>query len=94
MNVPLDFNNETPLTLAEVPRHLPKRNGKKVHYSTVYRWVTKGTRGRVLESALIGGIRYTTIEALQRFCHGRPMSPTKAGIDLQAVCRALDEAGV
>ncbi len=36
------FARETPLVFSDVPKRLPKRNGKKVHYSTVYRWATKG----------------------------------------------------
>ena len=55
------------IALSDAPKYLPRRNGKKVHYSTVYRWATKGARGRVLETRLVGGIRYTTREALQRF---------------------------
>ena len=67
MNVILDNQNEQMIALSDVPKHLPRRNGKKVHYSTVYRWVTKGARGRILESKLVGGIRYTTLAALNRF---------------------------
>jgi len=64
-----DLANAIPLT--EVPNLLPRRRGKKTHYSTVYRWATKGARGRVLESKLVGGIRYTSQEALQRFINHR-----------------------
>lgn len=66
--MPTNPKSEQRILLSEVPDLLPKRNGKKVHYSTVYRWANKGTRGRKLESHLIGGIRYTTLEALERFC--------------------------
>ncbi|WP_146415060.1 DUF1580 domain-containing protein [Crateriforma conspicua] len=66
-----DLTNEHPITLKEVPKHVPKRGGKKVHYSTVYRWATRGARGRVLESAMVGGIRYTTVEAIGRFLNHR-----------------------
>ena len=63
----IDLTNDTLIALSEVPQHLPKRNGKKVHYSTVYRWATKGARGRILDTELVGGIRYTTVSALQEF---------------------------
>ena len=66
------FRGEHPIILRKVPEHLPKRNGKKVHYSTVYRRSTKGARGRILETFLVGGIRYTTIEAVQRFLNSKP----------------------
>ncbi len=88
--------NETPITLADVAHHLPKRRGRTIHYSTVFRWATKGVRGRVLQSMLIGGIRYTTVEALERFLN-EPISvrPVKLPIDdLSAVNQALDEAGL
>jgi len=61
------IQQELPVALTDVPGLLPKRNGKKVHHSTVYRWTTKGARGRMLESQLIGGVRYTTVAALNRF---------------------------
>lgn len=56
--------------LREVANLLPHRRGKKVHYSTIYRWAMKGARGRVLESHMVGGIRYTTYAALRRFLDG------------------------
>ena len=69
----LDFTREQAIPLSEVPRYVPKRRGKKVHYSTVYRWATKGVRGRHLETALIGGIRYTTVEEVLRFLAAKPL---------------------
>ncbi len=68
----LDFTKEQAIPLSEVPRYVPKRRGKKVHYSTVYRWATKGARGRPLETVLIGGIRYTTVEEVLRFLAAKP----------------------
>lgn len=76
-----DFQAETTIPLAEVPKLLPRKNGKKVHYSTVYRWVTKGTRGRVLESMLIGGVRFTTVEALNRFFGTTTIKAAESGVD-------------
>lgn len=76
MNLPLEIQASSPIALTDVPDLLPRRRGKKVHHSTVYRWATKGARGRVLESQLIGGVRYTSIAALNRF-----FSPTIAKSD-------------
>lgn len=56
-----------PVALTDVPKLLPKRHGKKVHHSTVYRWATKGVRGRVLESHKVGNVCFTTVSALNRF---------------------------
>jgi hypothetical protein len=67
MSAYLDIYHDVPVALTDVPDLLPRRRGKKVHHSTVYRWVTKGARGRVLESQLIGGVRYTSVAALNRF---------------------------
>ena len=68
----IDLANERMVAVTEVPEHLPRRRGKKVHISTIYRWIQRGARGKVLESALLGGIRYTSLEALQRFLGDTP----------------------
>jgi len=83
---------ETLVSLREASSYLPRRRGKKVHYSTVFRWATKGARGQLLESTLIGGVRYTTLEALRRFSSSHPHLSNAESID--AVERSLDEAGL
>lgn len=67
MSASIKIQQDIPVALTDVPSLLPRRHGKKVHHSTVYRWVTKGARGRVLESQFIGGVRYTSVAALNRF---------------------------
>ena len=92
-NSQINLQREKLLPLNEVPRHLPLRKGKRTHYSTIYRWATKGVRGHVLESVLIGGIRYTTHEALERFvahAHGSEQNDAHA----QAIEAALRRAGL
>jgi len=37
------------------------------HVSTVVRWGTKGVRGVLLETILVGGRRFTSHEAIERF---------------------------
>lgn len=91
----LDFTKEQAITLSEVPKHVPKRRGKKVHYSTVYRWATKGARGRVLATAMSGGIRYTSIEEVKRFLNATPTVATETNTDVNAAIEAaLADAGV
>lgn len=93
----IDLKKESAITLAEVPLHVPRRNGRKVHYSTVYRWVTKGARGRRLESLLVGGVRYTTIEAIGRFLRtdfNAQKKQSSADKLNSAIDEALKEAGV
>lgn len=63
----IDIRNERLLSLTELPDHLPKRRGKKINISTIYRWAQRGCRGKRLETCTIGGIRYTSFEALNRF---------------------------
>ncbi|MEQ8847990.1 DUF1580 domain-containing protein [Botrimarina sp.] len=51
------------LPLADVCKLLPNRP----HRSTVERWRLRGVRGVRLETWLVGGCRYTSYEALDRF---------------------------
>ena len=91
----IDFSKEQPIPLSDVPRYVPKRRGKKVHYSTVYRWATKGARGRILETVLSGGLRYTSVEAVGRFLAAKPSARyERADFLSDAIDAALTEAGI
>jgi hypothetical protein len=59
----IDVASETLLTFTEAARSLPKR----VHPSTIFRWKLRGVRGVRLESCVIGGRRFTSAEAIERF---------------------------
>lgn len=59
-----DFLNEHRLTLAELAR----REGVSV--CTVWRWAQRGARGAKLETFAVGGRRYTSREAHERFVRG------------------------
>lgn len=63
----IDTQAETLLSLSHAARSIPGRSGCGVHVATVWRWVKRGVRGVRLETILIGGIRHTSQEALQRF---------------------------
>ena len=54
---------ESLIPISDIPKHLPVR----VHISTCHRWYTRGVREHKLETALIGGRRYTSLQALRRF---------------------------
>jgi hypothetical protein len=56
------------LSFAEAAKRLPGRP----HLSTIFRWVSNGVRGRILETLTIGGRRYTSRKALERFCAASP----------------------
>ena len=94
----INIDAEQLLPLSEVPRVLPPRpNGKPLHVSAVYRWAQRGRRGQRLETVKIGGTRYTSIEALQRFSRqeeppGRVMTQSQRGRadqDAQEAARLL-----
>lgn len=64
----IDIETEQLVPIGQVPRLLPPRpNGRRVHISAVYRWMSRGIREAVLESVKVGGSTYTSKEALQRF---------------------------
>lgn len=64
----ISIDEEHLIEVRQIPRLLPKRpNGKRIHITAVYRWIQRGKRGVRLATIKIGGTRYTSIEALQRF---------------------------
>lgn len=63
----IDIPNEKMLLLSKVPQWCEKHLGQKMNRSTVFRWKTRGSRGRRLETILVGVRRYTSEEALARF---------------------------
>jgi hypothetical protein len=61
---------ELPLPLVQVPKlsWLPRRRrGRKIHVSTIFRWVERGIRGTRLEAMRVGGTLCTSEAALKRF---------------------------
>lgn len=57
----VDFLKEQRLSLTELARQ------EGVSIPTPWRWTKRGVKGVVLETFSIGGRRYTTQEAFQRF---------------------------
>jgi hypothetical protein len=53
----LHLTNERLLTVAQAARLVPGRSGRGIGVATMWRWMTRGFRGAVLESVRIGGIR-------------------------------------
>jgi hypothetical protein len=99
----IDPQLERLITLAEVPRlnWLPiRRGGKRLHLSTVYRWVQRGLRGVRLETIQFGGTQCTTEAALLRFFQSLRNNPRTEGTNLSrcrqsAIAkRVLDAAGI
>lgn len=63
----IDIANEQLLTLKDASSKLPRKNGKKIHHSTIFRWAQRGRRGIRLETIRLGRTIWTSLEALQRF---------------------------
>jgi hypothetical protein len=63
----IDPYTEHLVALHEVPDQLPRRRGRKVHPSSVYRWAQRGVAGVRLEIVMVGAITYTSREAIARF---------------------------
>ncbi len=62
--------NENIIPLSKAAKRLPAlkpAKGNSINPATVWRWATKGSRGIKLESLMVGGIRCTSVEALERF---------------------------
>lgn len=71
---------------------------QKIHLSTVWRWALRGVRGHRLECFSIGGRRYTTREAFERFVAATngerlptPQTPRQQQRSADETQRVLDE---
>lgn len=70
----IDAHSETLMDLNEAAKAVPTGT---VHRSTIERWRLRGANGVRLETVKIGGRRFTSREALQRFF----ARTTEAGTD-------------
>lgn len=61
--MPIDLSAESVIGMPEASRRLPGCP----NLSTLHRWRLHGCRGHKLDTVLVGGRRYTSIEALDRF---------------------------
>lgn len=59
----IDTKTEPLIRLSEAARLFPRPPGP----STLFRWTLHGVRGHKLDSELVGGVRYTSAAAVQRF---------------------------
>jgi hypothetical protein len=62
-----DLRDDQPLSLPDAADYLGRLSGNKPHVSTLWRWCLKGCKGVVLESICIGGKRFVTAAAIERF---------------------------
>jgi len=77
-----DLREDQPLSLPDAAEFLGKITGQKPHVSTLYRWCLRGCKGVRLESICIGGKRFVTAAAIERFIEAsseaRPAQQTQA----------------
>lgn len=97
----IPIHDESLVPVNKIPNHVPDRP----HVATCWRWINRGCRGVKLETVLVGGKRYTSLEALQRFVErttaaadgtstvtaSTPSARRKAH---ERACRELDDAGI
>lgn len=88
------------LSITVAAREVPGRP----HVSTIWRWVNRGVRGVKLETIMVGGRRFTSREALERFNQritavtaGEPLpvrTTRQRARDIDQARRDLAEAGI
>ena len=88
------------LSITVAAREVPGRP----HVSTIWRWVNRGIRGIKLETVMVGGRRFTSREALERFHQritaasaGEPLpvrTTRQLARDIDQARRELEEAGI
>ena len=74
----IDLEHESVLTLKEAAKALPALRGRKIHLSTLYRWIERGVDGVRLEALRLGRTLVTSREALQRFAERRGTGATSS----------------
>jgi len=74
------------LSVSEAVKIIPGRP----HLSTVWRWISNGVGGVRLETVQIGGRRYTSIEAIERFIINRSRLPSEVTDVNPAVAKLPD----
>ena len=94
----IDSQSEGLQSLGQAADSLPRRReGRKTHVSTLFRWSTVGCRGVVLETLQVGGTRCTSREALQRFFERLSAPPgsrveVAPGVGLRSAVRRLRDS--
>jgi hypothetical protein len=63
----IDALQEELLTLAQAARHARPKGQRPAAPCTIWRWAKRGISSVRLETIYMGGTRYTSVEALQRF---------------------------
>lgn len=93
----IEISSETLLTVPQAAQRLPGQP----HISSLHRWRSHGVRGVKLETVLIGGRRFTSVEALERFAarttaaaEGQPLPIRSSKERERAIQRAEKGLGI
>jgi hypothetical protein len=101
----INITAEAIFPFAKLPAEMERLTGDRIHRATAERWRMRGCRGVRLETVLIGGKRYCSSEALQRFVEATTAAadgtsvasastPAAAQKRHDHACRQLDAAGI
>ena len=63
----IDLERETLVPFGAAAKYVPRRRGRKVAATTLWRWITAGFRGVRLEGLRTPAGWATTVQAVQRF---------------------------
>ena len=85
----IDPATESLIPWQQAAKHVPG----DPHISTLHRWRVRGVRGKKLETLLVGGKRFTSREALDRFiaagnADDAPATPTFTATQRQHMSNA------
>jgi len=97
----IDISQEELLPLSEAAELLPqRRNGRRPHASTLFRWAKHGLKGIRLEVLRVGDTTCTSAAAIQRFLERLTAATLSHDASTPAesehhlrVSQALDEMG-
>lgn len=92
----IDIESEQLLTVKAAREWLRGRTGHAPHRNTIRDWARVGLKGVVLETVRIGGLVYTSVEAMQRFSDRRQspaaVAPSKRRLrEIEAANRRATE---
>lgn len=97
----IDTERETLVSFSDARSSF--RDGRRKSLATLHRWRLRGVNGIRLETCLIGGMRFTSLEAIARFIAAQNaadapaapvITPAQRRRQSEAARMALEEIGV
>lgn len=91
----IELGKEDLMPLSTAARRIPGRKpGAGLNPSTLWRWAIRGVKGVKLETLIVGGTRYTSAQALQRFVNASTavVDDVKPAVPVATVARRKQSA--